>query len=58
MTVEDYLIREEKSEIRHEFYNGQVYAMAGGTVNHNRLIDNVLDILYRQPLPENCSVFL
>ncbi len=57
MTVEDYLIREEKSEIRHEFYNGQVYAMAGGTVNHNRLIDTVKDGLKGQVRKRGCQVF-
>ena len=57
MTVEDYLIREEKSEIRHEFYNGQVYAMAGGTVNHNRLIDNVKDSLKGQVQKRGYQVF-
>jgi len=57
MTVEDYLIREEKSEIRHEFYNGQVYAMAGGTVNHNRLIDNVKDSLKGQVQKRGYPVF-
>lgn len=57
MTVEDYLIREEKSEIRHEFYNGQVYAMAGGTVNHNRLIRRVSNMLEGQPSLNRCGIF-
>ena len=57
MTVEDYLLREEKSEIRHEFYNGQVYAMAGGTVNHNRLIRRVSNLLEGQPSLNRCGIF-
>ena len=39
ITLEEYLQQEEKSEVRHEFFNGETYAMAGGTVNHNTLID-------------------
>ncbi len=57
MTVEDYLLREEKSEIRHEFYNGRVYAMAGGTVNHNRLIRRVSNLLEGQPSINRCGIF-
>ena len=34
-TIEEYLALEEKSEVRHEFYNGEIYAMAGRTINHN-----------------------
>ena len=29
LTVDEYLRLEEKSDVRHEFYNGDVYAMAG-----------------------------
>lgn len=36
-TLGDYLALEEKSEVRHEFYNGEIIAMDGGTVNHNLL---------------------
>ncbi|MEM7697964.1 MAG: Uma2 family endonuclease [Verrucomicrobiota bacterium] len=35
ITVEEYLEGEEFSEIRHEYYDGAVTAMAGGTSRHN-----------------------
>ena len=47
-TIEEYLQLEEKSEVRHEFYNGGIYAMAGGTVNHSLLIDSVKDLVKAQ----------
>ena len=57
LTIEEYLIVEEKSEVRHEFYNGEIYAMAGGTVNHSLLIDNVKDVLKEQLKGRTCRVF-
>ena len=57
LTVEEYLQREEKSEVRHEFFDGDVYAMAGGTVNRNILIDTVKDILKNQVKQRGCRVF-
>src|SRR6185437_1376460 len=37
MTIEDYRAFERASPLRHEYYHGQVYAMAGGTRRHSRL---------------------
>lgn len=56
-TLEEYLALEEKSEVRHEFYNGEIYAMAGGTVNHNRLTRRVSNLLENQSSLKNCGVF-
>lgn len=56
-TVEEYLALEEKSEVRHEFYNGEMYAMAGGTVNHNRLTRRVANLLENQSALKKCSVY-
>lgn len=39
-TVEEYLALEEASEIRHEFYEGEIFAMAGASLPHNRIIGN------------------
>lgn len=57
LTVEEYLDLEEKSEVRHEFYNGEIYAMAGTTTAHNLLIDNVKDVLKPQVRPRGCQVY-
>lgn len=37
LTVEDYLKQELTSEIKHEFIEGYVYAMAGAGQNHDRI---------------------
>lgn len=47
-TVEDYLAFEKTSSIRHEYVSGQIYAMAGGTKNHNRIADDFGAVLNHQ----------
>ena len=37
ISTEDYLANELKSDVKHEYIDGQVYAMAGAHSNHNRL---------------------
>lgn len=37
LTIEEYLRFETESEIRHEFHDGEIFAMAGGTRNHGAL---------------------
>ncbi len=34
-TLEQYLAREERSKHKHEFYNGEIKIMPGGTTNHS-----------------------
>ena len=41
LNIDDYLDGEQHSEIRHEYIDGQVYAMAGGTRRHNRIALNI-----------------
>lgn len=48
-TAEEYFALEERSDIRHEYYHGEIFPLdgpastegiAGGTKQHNRLIQN------------------
>ena len=41
ITEEEYRDGEEISTVKHEWFNGQVYAMAGGAFNHTRICGNV-----------------
>lgn len=41
LRVEDYLMEENLSDIRHEYIYGEVYAMAGASVTHNRIVNNI-----------------
>jgi Uma2 family endonuclease len=40
-TREEYEEFEERAGARHEYHNGYVYAMAGGTLNHSQISGNV-----------------
>jgi Uma2 family endonuclease len=41
LTPEEYLQFEEKSPIKHEYIDGQIYAMAGTTDTHNIVAGNI-----------------
>lgn len=44
-TIEDYLMMEVESEIRHEYRSGEIVSMTGGTPTHNEIIVNLIFIL-------------
>ncbi len=37
----DYLAMEELSETKHEFFQGEIFAMSGGTFNHSAISGNI-----------------
>lgn len=45
ISVEEYFEMEKHSEIRHEYYDGEVFAMAGTSINHNVIIQNIAGVL-------------
>jgi Uma2 family endonuclease len=47
---------EETSEIRHEIFDGEIFAMAGGTLNHNRLTRKVANSV-ESKAKNHCAVF-
>ena len=57
-TVEEYLALEETSEIRHEYYQGEIYAMSGASLAHNRIIGNGYRALDDRLNLGQCEVFI
>jgi len=55
-TYEQYLALEETSQVRHEYQDGEIYAMAGGTPDHAALAARVLALLGGQ-LPPGCRTY-
>jgi Uma2 family endonuclease len=45
VNVEGYFDLEEFSEKRHEYCRGEIFAMVGGTPNHNRIVLNIAGLL-------------
>ena len=58
ISIKDYLKGELESDIRHEFYNGQVYAMAGAGRRHNAISLNLAVLLHDKVRGTDCSSFL
>lgn len=57
ISEEDYLQGEEFSDMRHEYHDGQVYAMAGASAKHNLVAGNAFSLLHAR-LPDHCDVFM
>ena len=53
----DYVLVEEMGQVKHEFLNGHVWAMAGGTPEHAALAAKVISLLDRQLEGQACRVF-
>ncbi|BCX82985.1 hypothetical protein MIT9_P2576 [Methylomarinovum caldicuralii] len=58
ITVEDYLEGEPRSDVRHEYVAGQVFAMVGSTLGHNRVAGNIYTRLRRHLHGTPCSVYM
>jgi Uma2 family endonuclease len=56
-TFEDYLALEETGSTRHEYFDGAIYAMAGGTPEHAAMAAAVTAILGRQLTGSPCRVY-
>jgi Uma2 family endonuclease len=55
-SFQDYLSVEEMSAVKHEFLDGEIYAMAGGSILHAALSASVLSALHVQ-LRGRCRVY-
>jgi Uma2 family endonuclease len=56
LSYADYLAFEETSEQKHEFIDGLVFAMAGGSYEHARLAGRVMIALARALEGRPCNV--
>ncbi len=57
ISVQDYLEGEKVSSVRHEYIDGEVYAMAGTSKSHNRIIKTLLNRLSEQLRGSDCEPF-
>lgn len=55
---EAYLDWEEQQSWKHEYLNGEAYAMTGGTLSHNALAVNLTTLLKPHLRGKGCKVFM
>jgi Uma2 family endonuclease len=58
LTVEEYLDGEQRSEVRHEYLGGVVYAMAGASIDHNIISGNIYARLRSHLRGKPCGAFM
>jgi Uma2 family endonuclease len=54
-TPEEYFAWEEQQLYRHEYIDGEVYAMSGGTINHGDIAGNFLALLKSHMRGSGCK---
>jgi Uma2 family endonuclease len=57
LSPEEYLAAERRSEVRHEYFAGEVFAMVGASRRHNIIAANVIRVLGNQLLARPCNVY-
>ncbi|MGY6529620.1 MAG: Uma2 family endonuclease [Cyanobacterium sp.] len=57
-TIEEYLELESQAEVRHEYIDGEILEMAGGTTNHNLVTGNIYIALRLALKGKNYPVFI
>jgi len=56
VTPEQYLAAERAAEFRHEYYDGQMYAVSGGSYRHFQIIGNITAELHARLKQRPCAV--
>ncbi len=57
LTPQDYLAWERRQETRHEFFDGEVFAMTGASRAHNLVCLNIAASLHTQLRGKPCEVY-
>jgi len=58
MSIEEYLLFEETATTKHEYLDGETFAMTGGTLAHNKISTNILKTLFGQLESSGCNVYM
>jgi Uma2 family endonuclease len=58
LTAEEYLAIERRSETKHEFYRGEMFAMSGASRKHNLITFNLAGIFHSQIKDRDCDAYI
>ncbi|WP_025143856.1 Uma2 family endonuclease [Pedobacter jeongneungensis] len=56
-TVEEYLEMEKEATVKHEYYQGEIFAMSGASYNHNILFSNIFLAVGNKLKGKLCRIF-
>lgn len=56
-TVAEYLALELASPIKHEYYRGEIFAMAGASIRHNEISCNIMTALREKLRGKGCKPY-
>jgi Uma2 family endonuclease len=57
LSLDEYLELDKNSEERYEFFDGEIFAMAGGSPSHSRIGLNICNELAQKLRGRNCEAF-
>lgn len=57
ISPEEYLQQEETATERHEYFNGEIFMMAGGTHNHEVINVNMIAALHQHARRKGCTAY-
>ncbi len=57
ITISEYLKLEKDSSQKHEFFNGEVFALAGASLKHNKLFSNLFGELWHKLKGNKCQPY-
>ena len=55
-SLDEYLALERESEVKYEYWDGEVFAMSGGTLLHDQIMGNTDDLLRTELRGRDCRV--
>ena len=57
ITPEEYLHFERQSETKHEYFDGEIFAMAGASRRHCKIVANLMRAIGNKLCSTNCNVY-
>ena len=57
ITAEEYLATEREADFKSEYYQGEVFALAGAGNNHNIITANMIALMHTSFKGKNCRVY-
>lgn len=57
ISPEEYLAFERNSDEKHEYFDGQVFAMSGAKRNHNKIVANLSGLLWQELRDKDCEFY-